>query len=430
MWGIVDCDNCFVSCERVFRPDLNGRAVVVLSNNDGCVVARSNEAKAMGIKMGLPYYQMLQMFRGQDITAFSSNYELYGDMSDRIMSILREEAPEVLQYSIDEAFLNLKGMEESQLKKWGEKLSAKILQWTDMPVSIGIAPTKTLAKVASRFAKRYPHYNKCCIIGDEEQRVTALQMTDIGDVWGIGRQWRERLKRRGIITAYDFTQWSAGWVKEVMNITGLKTWRELRGEDCIDADSHDVTRQSICTSRSFAEMTEDITTMQTQVSNFAVRCAEKLRRQKTVASMVTVFIDTNRFREDLPQYGCSCSRELLTPTSTSVEISSVAISLLDRIFRRGFMYKRAGVIVTGITDDLAIQTDFSDYDAERRTKLVKLTQSMDDINYKNGSETVILGTQQYFAMGKDGKHSRFASSIKRALKSPCYTRNPDEFKVR
>lgn len=431
MWGIVDCDNCYVSCERVFRPDLRGKPVVVLSNNDGCVVARSNEAKDMGVRMGMPYYQMRQQFGKTSITAFSSNYELYGNMSARIMSILRDEAPRVLQYSIDEAFLDLEGFAPAEgLKAWGELLAAKVMRWTDMPVSIGIAETKTLAKVASRFAKKFRAYNKCCLISEEHQRRKALMMTDIGDVWGIGRKWNARMEAAGITTAYDFSEKSSFWVDSHMHLPGLRTWKELRGESCIDIDGYDAQRKSICTTRSFAEMIGRYDDLRTQVSNFAAHCAEKLRIQGSAGGVVSVFIDTNRFRTDLPQYGASHSISLATPTSTTIELISAAGRCLELIFREGYQYKRAGVIITDIVDKGAVQTSFLDYDAEKSDKLAGLTRAMDAINSRMGQETVILGAQQYAKTDAEGQHQKFASSIRRSLKSPDYTSRPDEFPLK
>lgn len=213
MWALVDCDNFFCSCERVFRPDLDGRPVVVLSNNDGCVVARSAESKKMGVKMGLPYYQMLEQYPNSGITAFSSNYRLYGDMSARVMAVLRDYVPAILQYSIDEAYLDLQGFDGIDIKTWGEELAARVKKWTGIPVSIGIAQTKTLSKVASRFAKRFAGYRKCCIIGTEEQRTKALRLTEAGDVWGIGRRISRKLALEGVYTAWDFAEKSRRWVK-------------------------------------------------------------------------------------------------------------------------------------------------------------------------------------------------------------------------
>ena len=283
MVGLIDCDNFFCSCERVFRPDLAGKPIVVLSNNDGCVVARSKEVKAMGIRDCMPYYQLLEQYPDSGIVAFSSNYTLYGDMSSRIMAILRESVPEVIQYSIDEAFLDLRGMEHLDLKKWGEELCVKVQKCTGMPVSLGIAPTKTLAKMASRYAKKYPAYRKCCVIGNDEQREKALKLFPVGDVWGIGRRITRTLEYFGINTAYDFTQRSRSWIRSRFHVTGERTWAELRGESVIDVDGLDgVEKKTIVTSRSFPGMLTDIADVRSHVANYAARCALKLRKQNSV----------------------------------------------------------------------------------------------------------------------------------------------------
>lgn len=251
MYGIIDCDNCYVSCERVFRPDLEGKPVVVLSNNDGCVVARSNEAKAMGIKAGTPYYQLGQMYPNEKIAVFSSNYELYGELTGRIIDIIKEEAPAYFIYSIDECFVYLKGMEGIDLKVWGENLHRKIMKWVGMPVSIGIAPNKTLAKVASHFAKKFPGYHHCCLMDTEEKRVKALQLYPVDEVWGIGRRYAANLDSYGVKTAYDFSVHHGDWVRATFNnVVIYRTWAELNGEDCVPNEEV-VKKKSICTSRSF-----------------------------------------------------------------------------------------------------------------------------------------------------------------------------------
>ena len=302
MYGIIDCDNCYVSCERVFRPDLNGKPVVVLSNNDGCVVARSNEAKAMGIKAGTPYFQLAEQFPNQKIAVFSSNYELYGELTGRVVSIIRQEAPAYFRYSIDECFVYLDGMEHLDLKLWGENLHKKIKQYVGIPVSIGLAPNKTLAKMASHFAKKYQGYRHCCMIDSDEKRIKALKIYPIDDVWGIGRRYSAKLQALGVNTAYDFAQHHKDWVRLTFNnINIVRTWQELNGEDVVPNEEL-AKKKSICTSRSFNGMIGDIETLRTHVSNYAARCAEKLRMQNTVASIVGVFLNTNAFREDLPQY--------------------------------------------------------------------------------------------------------------------------------
>ena len=301
-YAICDCDNCYVSCERIFRPDLEGKPVVVLSNNDGCVVARSKEAKQLGIKAGIPYYQLKQLFPNTEIAVFSSNYELYGEITGRVMSIIRKMSPQSFRYSIDEAFAILEGFSLGQLTSWGQELHDRVLQSIGMPLSIGIAPTKTLAKMASHFAKKYPGYNHCCIIDNDQRRTKAESLYPIDEVWGIGRHYASRMTAMGIKTAYDFACHSESWVRSTFkNIVIERTWQELNGTDCIP-DEVSTKKQSICTSRSFDGMINDFDTLRTHIANFAVRCAEKLRRQQSVAHIVGVFIDSNHFRPELERY--------------------------------------------------------------------------------------------------------------------------------
>ena len=420
-YAIVDCDNAYVSCERVFRPDLNGKPCVVLSNNDGCIVARSNEAKALGIKAGTPYYQLKERFPNGEITVFSSNYELYGDITDRVMSLVRKAAPTFYRYSIDEGFCDLSGMEHLDLKKWGEDLSAFIWKATRMTVSIGIAQTKTLAKMASHYAKHYKGYNHCCMIGTDEQRVKALEGYDIDEVWGIGRRYAARLQVTGIKTALDFATRPDSWVRATLNnVVAIRTWKELNGEDVIPMEEMSK-KKSICTSRSFPGMITDLNDLRTHISNYAARCAEKLRKQQSVAQTVCVFVDTNHFREDLPQYWNMGEERLLTPSNNTQQIVQTATRCTERIFRQGYHYKRAGVIVMGVIPDTGIQTNFVDYDAERHEKMKKLDEALDKINREYGTETIVLASQQYTKKDGKGKADTFADAIKRDFKSPCYT---------
>ena len=427
MYAIVDCDNCYVSCERVFRPDLNGKPVVVLSNNDGCVVARSNEAKALGIKAGMPYFKLKEQF-GSQVVVFSSNYELYGDITDRVMSLVRKAAPTFYRYSIDEGFCDLSGMENFDLKRWGEDLSAYIWKATRMPVSIGIASTKTLAKMASHYAKHYKGFNHCCFIDTDERRIKALEQYDIDEVWGIGRRYAARLQALGVKTAFDFANHPESWVRAMLNnVVAIRTWKELNGEDCIPMEDMSMktmvrtNRQSICTSRSFPGMVTDMTALRTSISNFAARCAEKLRKQQSVAQTVSVFIDTNHFREDLPQYWNMAEERLLTPSNSTQQIVQTATRCMERVFRQGYHYKRAGVIVMGISPDNGVQTNFIDYDSERHEKMKRLDEALDKINREYGSETIVLGSQQYTKPEGKGKADVFKDSIKHDFRSPCYT---------
>ena len=420
-FAVVDCDNCYVSCERVFRPDLKDKPVVVLSNNDGCVVARSNEAKKMGIKAGTPYFKLAQQFPGQDIAVFSSNYELYGDLTGRVMTILGQESPEYFRYSIDEAFVILKGMETVDLKAWGENLYKTIRQWVGIPVSIGIAPTKTLAKMASHFAKHHAGYRHCCMIDTDEKRVKALKLFPIDEVWGIGRRFTAKLKGFGIYTAYDFASRSPEWINATFNkVVVTRTWKELNGIDIVPNEEA-AKKKSICVSRSFPGMISDPGLLKTYVSNYAARCSEKLRRQNTVASVVGVFLNTNFFRDDLDQYSNFGEVTLLTPSNSSIVIVEKALECLDKIYKPGYLYKKAGVIVISIQGSDSIQTNLLDFDPERYEKMKNLDKVVDRLNKVEGSETVIIGTQQFPRKAGSEKATQFADAIKREFKSPNYT---------
>ena len=417
MYGIIDCDNCYVSCERVFRPDLKDKPVVVLSNNDGCVVARSNEAKKMGIKGGTPYFQLAEQFPNQKIVVFSSNYELYGELTSRVVSIIRKEAPAYFRYSIDECFVYLDGMEHLDLKVWGEDLHKKIKQSVGMPVSIGLAPNKTLAKMASHFAKKYQGYRHCCMIDSDEKRIKALKLYPIDEVWGIGRRYAARLKALGVKTAYDFAEHNQSWVRATFNnIVIERTWRELNGEDCVPNEEM-AKKKSICTSRSFNGMITDLDGLRTHVSNYAARCAEKLRQQGTVASIVGVFLNTNAFREDLPQYWNFQEMRLITPSSSTITIVKAANEVLQKLYRQGYHYKKAGVIVMGIGPNSPIQQDLFDTNAEQFEKMKRLDAVIDRINKVNGTETIVLGSQQYTQKNGKGKANVFANAIKHDFKS-------------
>ena len=416
MYGIIDCDNCYVSCERVFRPDLNGKPVVVLSNNDGCIVARSNEAKKLGIKAGLPYFQLQQQFPDQKIAVFSSNYELYGELTGRVVEIIRQEAPQYFRYSIDECFVYLDGMERVDLKQWGENLHSRIKKSVGVPVSIGLAPNKTLAKMASHFAKKHSGYRHCCLIDTDEKRIKALKLYPVDEVWGIGRRYAAKLENLGIHSAYDFASMS----KEALNATFnnimiYRTWAELNGIDCVPNEAM-AKKKSICTSRSFNGMISDLETIKIHVANYAARCAEKLRQQNTVASIVGVFLNTNYFREDLPQYWQFKEINLPTPTNSTTTMVKAANGVLNEIFKEGYQYKKAGVIVMGIAPTSPIQLNLFDINAERFEKLKSLDKVIDRINKVNGTETVILAAQQY-RQKNEGKADVFANAIKHDFRS-------------
>ena len=426
MYAVVDCDNCFVSCERVFQPELLGKPVVVLSNNDGCVVARSNEAKALGIKMGVPIYQIKDLCTQHDVQIRSSNYILYADMSNRVMSILRDEVGpgRLEQYSIDEAFLSIELAFD--YRKWGEALVKKIGMWTGMPVSIGMAPTRTLAKAAVWFAKKWKGYNKVCIIENEEQREKALKSLPIEEVWGIGWRGKSKCDYYGIKNGLDFTEKSESWVRKLFTITGVRTWRELKGQSSIESVLTG-DKQTICTSRSFDGMEQDKGKLEMYISNYAAHCAQKVRAQKSVCSMVTVFLQTNHFREDLPQHDAGLTVTLLTPASSTNEIVKAALRAFRACYKVGFQYKRAGVIVSGITKSTSIQQNlFDELTPEQRQKFNKLSEVMDTINRRMGNDTMILGVQQFPKDEMTGEQLNFRDLIKHDHRSKCYTTDINE----
>lgn len=438
MYALVDCDNCYVSCERVFNPSLEGKAVVVLSNNDGCVVARSKEAKALGVTEGLPFFQLAERFPGKEIHAFSSNYTLYGDMSRRVMSILRDSAPEIYIYSIDEAFLmfsegpgpqpdapSWREKTAMDYKAWGEALAAKVRRWTGMPVSIGIARTKTLAKVASKFAKRYAGYKKCCFIDTVAQRQKALSLFPVQDVWGIGRRHAARLQACGITSALDFTRMPSADVQRSMTVTGLRTWMELHGRDCISLD-HLPRKQSICTSRSFPKMLTTIEELRTPVATFAARCAYKLRQQRSMAHYITVFLSTNPFREDLQQNSLGRTVALPAPAQSDTEIVRAAMTALQACLAASggtsaYQWKRAGVIVSGTVSCQELQTSFLDIPPVLKLKYQQLSATADNINAKMGEESLQLASCLRATDPTTGKALTFRNSILHDRRSPFYT---------
>ena len=431
MYGIADIDNCYVSCERVFRPDLVGKPVVVLSNNDGMIVARSNEAKALGIKDCTPYFQLAEQFPNEKIAVFSSNYELYGELTGRVVSIISKETPAYFRYSIDECFMYLDGIELDKLQQWGEHLHKRVKREVGMPISIGLAPTKTLSKIASKLAKKYEVYKHCCMIDTDYKREKALEWCPIEDVWGIGRRYAAKLQSLGCRTALDFARHHKDWVRQTFNnINMVRTWQELNGEDAVPNEQLAI-KKSICTSRSFNGMISDYETLRTQVSNYAARCAEKLRQQNTVASIVGVFLNTNAFREDLAQYWNFQETRLITPSSSTITIIESANEVLRRIYRQGYQYKKAGVIVMGIGPDSPIQQDLFDINAEQFQKMKRLDEVVDRINRMHGSETIVLGSQQYTKKDGKGKADVFANAIKHDFKSKNpTTRWADIVKIR
>ncbi|WP_042372515.1 Y-family DNA polymerase [Bacteroides neonati] len=413
MYGLVDCNNFFVSCERVFNPALRSFPVVVLSNNDGCVISRSEEAKKLGIPMGQPAFKIKPLLDSNQLVAFSSNYSLYGDMSHRVMSTLSTFVEDIEVYSIDEAFLNFNGFEKYDLHEYGQMIVRTTTKGTGIPVSMGIAPTKTLAKVASKFAKKYPRYKGACIIDSDEKREKALKLFDVGDVWGIGRRLVKMLNYHGVNTAYDLTQKSESWVRSKMTVIGVRTWKELRGIPCIEMETVSQ-KQTICTSRSFGEMISSFDTLMEAVANFTSACAKKLREQKCCAKVIMVFIYTNRHREDLMQYSQNKVITLPFATNDTVELIAYARMALTSIYREGYQFKKAGVIVSDIANEQTIIRDL--FDPRDTDKQKRLLSVVDEINRKSGSNCIQLAIQA-------GNHNW---KLKREFISHNYTTNLDD----
>lgn len=409
MIGIIDCNNFFVSCERVFQPKLKHRPVVVLSNNDGCVIARSNEAKTLGIMMGTPYFKVRHLVSDGTLQVRSGNMALYGDMSRRVMSLVRRSVPRIEQYSIDECFMDLDNIDN--LKTFGEDLAARVEKWTGIPVSIGIAPTKTLAKVGSKFAKKYRGYHHCCLIDDDTKRIKALKLTAIGDVWGIGRRHCEMLTASAVHNAFDFTLWSEAKVRGAMALPGVHTWRELRGEACIPLETPS-SKKSMTSSRSFKSPITDYETMHTVIADFASMLADKLRKEHSTARTITVFLRTDRFNYDIQQYANAASLTLDVATSDLREIASAATKCLKPIWYDGVPIKKAGIYLTDIENHVTQQHLF---DTVNRSRQQKLLTAIDSVRGQHGKELLRLASQ-----------TSIDTVMRHEFKSRHYTTNLDD----
>lgn len=409
MIGLVDCNNFFVSCERVFNPALNGRPVVVLSNNDGCVVARSNEAKRLGIPMGIPAFKIRELIEMNQVAVFSGNHVLYGDMSRRVMELLDDFSPEVEVYSVDEAFLSFDGFEPGFLPRHASALVETVVRGVGIPVSVGVASTKTLAKLASEVAKREPARKGVCILTSPVEIKELLHRTPVEEIWGIGRRYQLFLRERGIRTAEDFIRLPHLWIKKNMTVEGLRIWMELQEIPCFQVDSHPSSKKSICVSRSFGEMVTSYTGLSEAVSTFAARCAYKLRKRHSCASFLSVFVRSNRYRPELPQYNYSVCTELPVASNSTPELVHYAGLALKRIFLKGIAYKKAGVIVGSIVPEEQVQ--FQLFDERNRSKDRRLMYAIDTCNDRKGAEMIRLAVQG------NGRSWR----LRNEHLSPCYT---------
>lgn len=389
MYALVDCNNFYASCERVFNPSLVNRPIAVLSNNDGCVIARSNEAKELGIPMGAAAYQYQYIFERDKITVFSANFVLYGDMSHRVMSILSEYSPEQEIYSIDECFLNLAGINE-ELHKYGVKMRSHVLQWTGIPVSVGIAPTKALAKLANRIAKKFPERTEgAYVIDTDEKRIKALKWVVVDDVWGIGRRNAKKLKAIGINTAYQFTGLDKGWVLKHMTVTGLRLQDELNGIPRLEMEPVEK-KQSIATTRTFEREYGKFDEVSERITTFTVMSTEKLRKQHSMCQSLLVFIQTNRFREPDEQYSNSIVVKLPFATSSSIEMVKFAVEGLRKIYQTGYQYKRAGVVLMDFVQEENLQKSLFFNSDPRHAPLMSV---VDKLNIKFGTQKIRLASQ-------------------------------------
>ena len=410
--ALIDCNNFYASCERIFNPKLIRTPIVVLSNNDGCIITRSAEAKQLGIKMGEPYFKAKKIIDKNNVKVFSSNYSLYGDISQRVMEILARFAVDVEIYSIDEAFLGLNGFENYELDTYCRHIKRIIKQWVGIPVSIGVSSTKTLSKIANNLAKKNKNYEGVCILKSWFDINEALILTPIEEVWGIGRRLSTFLKKYSVNTAHDFVKLDKGWIRKNMGVVGEKTFLELCGVSCIELDLISSDKKSCCVSRSFRKPISKIHDLEESVSSYGTRVSEKIREEGLVAESMSIFVLTNYFNRREKQYSNSIKLQLPYPTNNSMKIVKRSLDGLRKIYREGYRYKKAGVILYGLTRSNQTKS-LLDYDREGSDSIMN---TMDRINERYGSSTIRLASE--------GIEKTW--SMKRKNLSPSYTTKFDE----
>ncbi len=389
VFALIDCNAFYVSCERVFNPKLNNRPVVALSNNDGCIISRSKEAKALGIKMGVPLFKVKDIVEKEKVVVFSSNYTLYADMSRRVMNIISSSSPYTEIYSIDEAFVELSSL-PIDYESYAHQLRQTILQHTGIPVSIGIASTKTLAKVANHKAKKDDSLNGVCSLVNYNNIDRILELTEVGDVWGVGRRLSKKLINHGIHNAKLLKNCSDSWIRKMMSVNGLKTITELRGISCIPLEEYSMTRKSCCTTRSFGKLLTNLEDIEQAVTTFARRAAERIRSESLAASCVSVFVRTNPFDKKSAYYSNGASRTLSHPTHDSITIIETALLLTKRIFKNNYQYKKAGVLLSGLCDESEIQETLFEKNYNQNSDLMS---AIDAINYRYGRDTLQMASE-------------------------------------
>ena len=434
MYGLVDCNNFYVSCERVFNPSLRGKPVVVLSNNDGCIIARSNEAKSLGIPMGAPLHLYKTLIKQNKIFTYSSNYTLYGDMSSRVMSVLNYFIPNIEIYSIDEAFLNLKNFNIQSLQDEMFKIRERIYQWTGIPVSIGIGPTKTLAKLANKIAKKNSS-NGVYILTVSTQLTHILSDMKLEDIWGVSKGWGNRLRSIGINNPRQLQQANPRQIRTLISVVGERIIYELRGQPCLALEEV-INKKSITVSRSFGNMINDKDSLKKALANYVARAAEKLRHQDSVCGGIYVFINTNRFREGDLQYSNSATINFDELTDSTTIIIEKSFKLLENLYRPKYNYKKIGVTLLGLkqkddgsSDNYIIQGSLFIHNADQQIHMSRSCDRMkliDNINAKMGKMTIFHGSQGVIKNSRNIKSETDKWRMRSCYKSPFYTTNWDD----
>lgn len=414
MYALIDCNNFYASCERVFNPSLNAMPIVVLSNNDGCVIARSNEAKKLGIPMGAPAFEYESVFRTHGVKVFSANFHLYGDMSRRVMNILSNFSPATEIYSIDECFLSLHGINKDHYK-YGLEMVGKVMKWTGIPISVGIAPTKALAKVANRVAKKFPEITQSVhVIDSDEKRIKALKWLPVEDVWGIGRQNAKKLYANDVRKAYEFTLLPESWVLKQMTIVGLRLQKDLKGISSIDME-YEEKKKSISTTRTFERDYNTFDEVKERITTFTSLCAQKLRNQNSLCNVLSLFVETNRFKETETYYYKSIQLKLPFSTSSTLELVPFAVMGLKHIFRDHLHYKKAGVTLSHFVNADCYQPSLFYNSNPKHRELMKV---MDKINgtYKSNAIRLAGMDEKTFKMRQEHLSPAYTTNINDVLR--------------
>lgn len=424
MYALVDCNNFYASCERVFQPQYNGKPVVILSNNDGCVISRSNEAKEVGVPMGAPEFKIRELIKEKNIKVFSSNYPLYGDLSNRVMKTLEAFTPNLEIYSIDEAFLNFDGMSISDYHDYGIQMKKRVQKWVGIPVCVGFAPTKALSKVANRIAKKFQDRTQgTYVIDTEEKRIKAIKWTKIEDVWGIGRRLTKKMVAHNILTAYDFTKpQHEAWIRKEMGIIGMRLKYELEGKSVLDLEPIREQKKSIATTRSFPKQISEFDDLRERIATFSAVCAEKLRKQKSCCQTIIVMLVIDKHKYQSQKYYFNKAVTLPYSTNSTLTISNVAISMLKDLYKgnEGIKFKKAGVIVTELIDEDKKQLQLFE---EENPKHLAIMKAMDFLNTKIGDRKVKLGTQNLnltWNMKQNHLSPRFTTRFNEILEIKCH----------